>query len=186
MKRKGCINKAVNRIILECKYCGLEWFDYPSRINRVYCSKRCKALHSNNLFKKGNAMCLGRKLTEEHKQKIAVAHKGKSRPNISRSKLGSKNPNWKGGTSPASKIIRRSRPFIEWRNQVFERDDYTCRECGSRGGELHPHHIKSFALYPELRFDLNNGVTLCDPCHRKTDTWSFSWCKKHKCPTEQK
>ena len=59
-----------------------------------------------------------------------------------------------------------------WRKAVFERDDYTCQMCGKRSGNginviLHPHHIKRFADYPELRFDVNNGITLCKECHSK-------------------
>jgi hypothetical protein len=43
--------------------------------------------------------------------------------------------------------------------------------CLKRGGELHPDHIKQFALYPELRYELSNGRTLCADCHRKTESW---------------
>ena len=41
------------------------------------------------------------------------------------------------------------------------------------GGNLHPHHIKPFALFPKLIFDINNGKTLCRGCHKiKTkDDW---------------
>jgi 5-methylcytosine-specific restriction endonuclease McrA len=78
---------------------------------------------------------------------------------------------WKGGISPENKKIRRSKEFREWRKSVFMRDKWTCVWCGQVGGELHPDHIKPFSLFPELRFELSNGRTLCVPCHRKTDTW---------------
>lgn len=51
------------------------------------------------------------------------------------------------------------------REACFRRDNFTCQECKVRGGELHAHHIKSWALFPELRLDLNNLRTMCKPCH---------------------
>ena len=61
---------------------------------------------------------------------------------------------------------RRSSEYKKWRNSVFERDDYTCQNCGCRGIKLNAHHIKEYAFFPELRFDVENGVTLCVTCHK--------------------
>lgn len=72
---------------------------------------------------------------------------------------------------PENKIIRKSFEYKLWRESVFERDNYTCVECGTRGGELNADHIKPFAYYHKLRFDINNGRTLCVACHRKTSTF---------------
>jgi 5-methylcytosine-specific restriction endonuclease McrA len=69
------------------------------------------------------------------------------------------------GARTAAKIVRQSAKYKEWRTAVFTRDDYTCRRCNKRGGHLHAHHIKPFALFPELRMDVSNGLTLCVPCH---------------------
>lgn len=66
---------------------------------------------------------------------------------------------------------RTSTRYILWRKEVFDRDGYTCQECGIRGGVLNADHIKSWAYYPELRFDRNNGRTLCIDCHRQTESW---------------
>jgi rubrerythrin len=79
---------------------------------------------------------------------------------------GSDNPNWKGGVTPENIKARHSFAYQEWRRKVFERDNYTCQHCGySKGGNLHPHHIKPFSEYKESRYDIDNGITLCKSCH---------------------
>lgn len=119
----------------------------------------------------------GYKHTDEFKEKIRIATTGRKHTLESRKKMsrnqrsGENHPWWKGGVSKENDKIRRGIEFKYWRERVFERDDWTCQECGVRGGELHPHHIKSFAEFRELRFDIDNGITLCAPCHRKTDSW---------------
>lgn len=82
------------------------------------------------------------------------------------------------GKTPESKKIRSSLAYKAWRTLVFERDNYTCLHCGIKNEKglgktvyLHADHIKPFAMYPELRFDVLNGRTLCEECHKKTDTY---------------
>lgn len=53
----------------------------------------------------------------------------------------------------------------KWVNAVISRDKETCQHCGVTGVELHAHHIKSFKDYPALRFEIENGLTLCFRCH---------------------
>lgn len=80
---------------------------------------------------------------------------------------GPNNWRWKGSREE-KEIIRSSAEYKEWRRLVFQRDNYTCQNCGdSKGGNLHAHHIKSFATYPELRMEVSNGLTLCEDCHEK-------------------
>ena len=86
--------------------------------------------------------------------------------------IGKNNNNWKGGITPLHMKIRTSLEYKLWREAVFKRDNYTCIWCeDNRGHNLNADHIKPFAHYPELRLALDNGRTLCEPCHKKTDTW---------------
>lgn len=85
---------------------------------------------------------------------------------------GKNSPIWKGGRDRhPDKVIRKSIEYKTWRSHVFNRDDYTCQSCGIRGGKLHADHELSFAEFPELRFEILNGRTLCIQCHKKTLTW---------------
>lgn len=74
-------------------------------------------------------------------------------------------PTWKGGITPENEILRRNSNYRIWRKSVFERDEYTCQCCGKVGDKLRGHHIFSWADNKELRYDINNGITLCNECH---------------------
>ena len=83
---------------------------------------------------------------------------------------------WRGGITPVNKKIRNSPEYKLWRKAVFERDNYTCIWCGAKSKKgkkviLNADHIKPFAEYPELRFAIDNGRTLCRECHKKTNTY---------------
>lgn len=54
----------------------------------------------------------------------------------------------------------------DWRDAVFQRDDYTCRKCKTRGALLNAHHIFNYSSHKNLRINVQNGVTLCTRCHR--------------------
>lgn len=78
---------------------------------------------------------------------------------------------WKGGKTDEAKRLKSSAEYREWREAVFRRDWYTCQICGAYGGRLHADHIKRFSMFPELRFDVGNGRTLCEDCHKQTPTY---------------
>lgn len=82
----------------------------------------------------------------------------KKRPEVS----GANNVNWKGGISKNSRF---NSDYKIWRSRVFARDNYTCQVCDTIGGYLQADHIKRYADYPELRYEISNGRTLCVACH---------------------
>jgi hypothetical protein len=82
-------------------------------------------------------------------------------------KSGKNSWKWAGGITPVNTKIRMSDQSLEWRKKVFYRDNYTCQHCCSSERTIQAHHIKEFATYPELRFSVENGLTLCKLCHRK-------------------
>lgn len=85
-----------------------------------------------------------------------------------------KAPNYKDGKCNERLLIRARLQFKNWRRAVFKRDNFTCQKCGdSKGGNLEAHHIKEFSKFIELRFDINNGITLCKKCHKETDNYGF-------------
>lgn len=115
------------------------------------------------------------KATMFKKGQIAI---NKGKPNF---KIrGENNHNWKGGISKtnARKHIMMTLEYKLWRRGIFERDNYTCVWCGIRGAILQADHIKPWALFPELRFALDNGRTLCKECHKTTYTYGAKSIKK--------
>jgi hypothetical protein len=62
--------------------------------------------------------------------------------------------------------------YSEWREAVYERDDFTCQCCGSKT-QLNAHHIKNFSSNVEIRYDVDNGITLCNKCHNPDISGSF-------------
>ena len=81
--------------------------------------------------------------------------------------------NWKGGISSEREVIKSSIEYHKWRKSVFTRDGYTCQCCGKKNTYLEAHHIKNFSDFPELRFDIDNGITLCSDCHSLSKKGSF-------------
>ena len=87
------------------------------------------------------------------------------RIHLSERQKGEKSHLWEGGKTSKAMTIRNSAKYSEWRKNVFERDDFICQLCFERAPKLAAHHIKPFAKYPQLRFDISHGITLCWSCH---------------------
>ena len=128
----------------------------------------------------------GKKWSIESRIKLSNSIKGrpawnKGKPGLS----GEKSPHWKGGISKIDKLCRRMFEYKQWRSDIFQRDNWTCQTCGAKGCYLTAHHIKSFCKIikennikniVEARnclelWNINNGVTLCEECHKLTDNY---------------
>lgn len=79
--------------------------------------------------------------------------------------VGESNINYKSGTSHID-CVRDVAKISKWRRSVFQKDKYVCQNCGyDKGKIIQAHHVKPYAEFPEHRYDVENGVTLCKPCH---------------------
>jgi hypothetical protein len=69
---------------------------------------------------------------------------------------------------PIKKCLFCGKEFAPKCMYVFERDNWTCKECGNRKNEiisLHGHHI--IPLYKGGKDSVDNIITLCEKCHKK-------------------
>lgn len=150
----------------DCTICGTS---KPMRFNgkNLFCSPECRGVG----FK-------GFKFTDESRAKMSASMKGLRRSPSTEIKKGQhlapnteykeadKNLNWKGGTSFLRQSYGNSKYMI-WRIAVLNRDNFTCQHCGWQDTKNETDHIKQWAKYPDLRFDINNGQTLCKTCHKR-------------------
>lgn len=157
-----------------CKNCELKFTKSKFRSKKSwsvakYCSHNCsnKANGGKPTWNKGKPN------TWYNPKGLELGHGwNKGIPNLNI--VGDKNPSWRGGVTSENKKVRGSIEYALWRTAVFMRDNHTCQKCNHRGGNMHADHIKPFSLYPELRFAIDNGRTLCVECHRQTDTYGYS------------
>lgn len=111
--------------------------------------------------------------TLEHRMNLSKALKGKNTWSRGRTSAyaGEKHHSWIDGRSRERDQARSTEMkhgrYREWRRQVFERDRYRCRVCSAKG-QMSAHHIRPYGKFENLRYDLSNGITLCQPCHKLT------------------
>lgn len=172
----GCKNgakKQENQIIFNCDYCGKECGKKKSEFDKNthhFCSKECyNEFHSNQ----ATFNC---DYCEKQCSREKWALEGKEHHFCSREcmyKWQSENIRGKAHHSYNHNITDEEREkgrFTEgskqWREDVYERDNYTCQCCGdNKGGNLNAHHLNSYHWDKEHRIDINNGVALCKKCH---------------------
>lgn len=172
-----------NESWLNSKYCSLKCRDsdpdYQSR-RAASISVAQKGRPLSGAWRKALSDArMGMKFTKEHCENISKAVTGRpnpmkglktGKPSWNRGMSadwmkGDKNSNWKGGITPENHSIRGSVEFSVWRTAVFARDGFTCQITKLKGCRLAAHHILNFASHPELRFVVENGITLAEDLH---------------------
>jgi len=81
--------------------------------------------------------------------------------------------NWQGGISSERDLLKHKAENETWRKTVYAKDNYTCQVCGKTHCTLNAHHIFNWSSYPDLRYEINNGITLCEECHAISKLGSF-------------
>lgn len=179
--KRGRITKIKPRPKRMCLCCGVN----ERRVGRKYCSRKCFGLAQKGRVSpnKGKKMSLEarKKMSKSHKGKVAW-NKDKKMPQYSKEK----HWNWQNGKTKLGVQIRESLEYKKWREEILERDDYTCQKCGKKGnGDLHVDHIVPLAeLLAVFKissikeahnckqvWDIKNGRTLCVECHKKTKSY---------------
>jgi 5-methylcytosine-specific restriction endonuclease McrA len=104
---------------------------------------------------------IGIKFTEEHIKNLKLSHIGVN--------CGEKNGNWiKDRTKLAKHQKRNDYTYKEWRKKCLVRDNYQCKICGekyTKENKLIVHHILPWSQFPQERYNINNGITLCKIHH---------------------
>ena len=147
-----------------CLVCGKELKLNNTRDieRKKYCSMNCRSYAISTRFYKQHP---------EHFKKMNLLG-NTPKANKKKSHKKENHPCWVKDRSKVKATNHRTHyEAIRFRLGVFERDRFTCQHCGQKGGYLHAHHILSWAKYPEHRYILSNGITLCISCHKKTSTY---------------
>ena len=126
--------------------------------------------HSKATRDKLSKSLLGRKLSKETCDKMSNTRKGKELPwrdKINESlPRGEKHHRWIKDRSKIQQHLRNNPVYQQWRKKVFKRDNWTCKLKDSNcEGKIKAHHIRGWAKYPNLRYEVDNGITLCEFHH---------------------
>jgi len=146
------------RYLFNCSNCGVDCWVQKSKLE---VQKVCKAC----VNKQGVSQEVRDKISKTLINKYQVDPVFKEKVFKARNVAsGSDHWNWKGGVTPLNQKTRTSEDCNAWKLAVLHRDNYSCRMCGSKEN-LQAHHINSWAAFPEDRFILQNGLTMCKECH---------------------
>lgn len=112
----------------------------------------------------------GKPWSAETREKMRIsAPRGKNHHNFGKDMSGANNGKWiEDRTKLAKRQERNDMAYKEWRMNVWKRDNFKCKiENDDCDGSIIAHHILPWRDYVALRYDINNGITLCHFHHPK-------------------
>jgi hypothetical protein len=179
-------------ISVKCEVCKNNFFTslYAIKKGRKFCSNQCSFNYRKKEGSLVDTVCKNCHKNFKARQDHLTIGWGRFCSNSCKNsgifnplfhKKGNLNPNWKGGIVPLKRRLRTNYIYRAWRLTIFQRDNYTCQDCGKRGSYLEAHHkeswnnifnkniIKTFedAIHCNELWSINNGITLCKNCHKK-------------------
>lgn len=180
----------------ECKICGKEFSSRQNK-DRKFCSRDCwRKYQSDSLSKRYNKQTpmecpICQKIFSVKRCHLKSGAKFCSSKCYGKSLIGltgKESNGWKGGLTSLQQLIRSSLKYLEWKNKVFQKDEYLCQQCKTKANWIEAHHIKGFAktlrenkiktvqqaLKCEELWDIDNGMTLCKKCHKLTESYLTS------------
>ncbi len=169
---KQCIEeKRRKRYTLVCEYCGKEFTCGVKK--QKFCSPACQGKSRDNKVKYNCEIC-GKECKESKQHYLKSKHHfcGSKCMYIWQSQnwKGENHHNWNPNLTQEERNRCRisSKDYDEWRMSVYKRDNFTCQYCKqSKGKYLNAHHLNGFNWDKNNRYNIDNGVTLCEECHKK-------------------
>lgn len=145
-----------------CEICGKEFAGTKYNANR-FCSRECYNQWHNIKNKERECPVCHKifiaKASEDKYCSWECYNKDRHMPK------GKDHWNWQGGITSENVRLRNSLEYKTWQLDVYKRDHYHCCKCGSKEN-INAHHIYPWKFFPDKRFDVDNGITLCAKCHK--------------------
>lgn len=145
----------------------------------IFCNRKCYYEYRNSNLKPPNCECGVCKKKFRIKPSAIKNGEGKFCSNECKHKSQRFGAEISGESYNDRHLLRQSSQYRCWREAAKKRANYQCEECGKKDKSkcdccgtkiyLHVHHVKSFAAFPEDRFDPSNSRVLCPKCHDKEE-----------------